>query len=136
MSRPSRFCKRIVQAPFENLIAGLAFFSGLVALFDVGRSGDPLDAILPGWAATVFQLAYVLSGLTITVGLGAARSDVESFGLVTISTSQIIRAIATAALIGMANAAISAVFAVLVVWACWVRLRQLLRATREVRDGG
>lgn len=132
-----RFVRRLCHDPFETLIALLAVFTALFALFRVGGAGaSAYDAVLPHWAATLFQIGYLLSGLLLLGGVGASRADVESAGLVIIAASQVARAIVNVALIGLAAASVSVVFSVLVVGACGTRLWLLVRAPGSGGGGG
>lgn len=111
------------------MIGGLAVITAFVGLLKIGPfNEDVLYRVLPSWVATVFMSSYLLSGILILVGLAFARADMESAGLVTVSTSQIARTISTATLLGYKNAVVPLAFAILVTWACWVRLAALIRA--------
>lgn len=137
MGYSALFLRRLVYAPFETLIGGLAIVTALISLLHVGGvAANAYDAILPHWAAVAFQAGYLLSGLCLIAGVGAARGDVESAGLVIISASQITRAIVNVALLGAAVGAVSVAFAVLVVGACGTRLWLLIRAEDRGDDGG
>lgn len=126
----ARFCRRLGHAPFETLIALLAIATAIVSLLQVGGvASNPYDAVLPHWAADTFQAGYLLSGLLLLAGIGGARADIESAGLVVIASAQITRSVVNVALIGPALGAVSLVFTVLVVGACGTRLWQLIRAT-------
>jgi hypothetical protein len=128
----SGFFRRLMFAPFEVLIGGLAITTAIAGLLETGSpAASALDAVLPGWAANLFQIAYLVAGVCLVVGVGAQRSDIESAGLVVIATNQVVRAIVFAALIGVANAAVSMVFAALVTVACWARLWGLAAATKQ-----
>ena len=129
-----RFFRRLALAPFETLIALLAIVTAVVSLLEVGGvAANPYDAVLPHWAADTFQAGYLLSGLLLLAGIGAARADVESAGLVVIAAAQATRAIVNVALIGAAVGVVSVVFAVLVVGACGTRLWLLVRVTKQGR---
>jgi hypothetical protein len=136
-SRVAGFFRRLGYAQFESLIAGLAVATSLIGLFQPARlATEPLDLVLPHWAAVVFLAGYLLSGLCLLVGLGAARADVEAAGLVIIAASQVARVVASTALLGAARTEVAITFAGLVVWACQSRIRQLVRAGRVEGGGG
>lgn len=120
--------KRLYYSPFESLIGALSAVTAIIGLADIGTlNSDVLYRVLPSWAATVFLLSYLMSGLCLLVGVATLYAPIESVGLVIISSSQIARAIAAAYLLGPSNASIALAFAVLVVGACWARLWALLR---------
>jgi hypothetical protein len=132
------FFKRLTYAPFESMIAGLAIASSTVGIVKGSAlTGDPLYKLLPNWAALMFLLAYMLSGIFLLLGLGFLRADIESAGLVIIGTAQIVRATATIYLLDLVNVIIPVIFAALILMACGVRIWTLIHAPRLERlDGG
>jgi hypothetical protein len=120
--------RRMAVVPFEAMIAAFIVYSGVISLFNIGITTDALRAVLEPWFADAFSVTYLIAGASMLYGIARGRGGAESFGLVLVGMSVIVRSIALVWLLGLDATIINAlVFNVLVLLTCAVRLRALFK---------
>ena len=124
--------------PFELAFAAIIISQGVVALTGRGIV-NPANALLPHWLAIAFQIAYILAGLAISIGLLLPRGDVEGGGLILLATDLMARAILFGQFLGWnLQSVTSLTFSAFLTLACIARLAMLISGLTVVlirRDG-
>lgn len=137
--------ERLRTLPFERLIAGLVIISGVVGLIRTlsGEAArDPLDQLLPTELVIFFEVAYLVAGVGMIWGVGAAKARVEALGLVVLASATVVRLLAIVVIVGITfDVLVALVLYSLVLHACYDRLqillhRQTLFLSRGDRDRG
>ncbi len=127
---------RLAVAPFEAAIAALLVISGLAALAGYGLT-DPVQALLPGWEATVLAVMSVASGLGMGAGIAAGRRGTEAAGLLFLLAVITSRFLLTGHVLGYGpRFVVTGVFDAAVAWAALARLGTLARGQVIVRVSG
>lgn len=122
------FIKRSTVCPFEVAIGLLAIWSGIISLFDVTVAARAFSAALPDHLVLVLNILYILAGTFIVAGVGWNYRNIESSGLIFLSSILIIRVISLAFLIGFTPETTAAIIQGAVFgFACMVRLKALLQ---------
>lgn len=87
------FRKRLVIVPFDTALALTAVWSGLGAFFDASIQARLFNDALPDFAAILFNIVYIVSGLAVLAGIGWAYRNLEISGWILLLTSLIVRTI-------------------------------------------
>lgn len=87
------FLRRLTVLPFESAIAVASIWGGLSSLFGLTSAGQAFGNALPPLMVTLFNLLYILSGLSIVFGLGWGYRNLEACGLILLLTSLAVRSI-------------------------------------------
>ena len=120
--------ERVNTIPFETLIGIFAALSGLLGLLHIGLPNDILRELLKTWQVVAFNISYLIAGMAMVIGIGAARADLEGFGLGLVAMNVAIRAVASVVLLGFDQLVISSIFFnLLVIGACIIRIISLAR---------
>lgn len=85
--------RQFVLFPFEIAFSLYSLYMGVSGLVGFGSTSGSLFVEVLGRWSIPFNLLYAISGLAIYFGLVTLRRNVEAFGLVTLTTSLIIRSI-------------------------------------------
>lgn len=120
----SKFLGRWRVLPFEALIAALAAISGLLGLVNIGGiAKDPLDVALGIGLTSMFQVAYMVAGVCILIGLGLNKVNIEAGGLVLLISGTVVRFLAVLYVVGFNSlVGVTLVFYVLINAASVARL--------------
>lgn len=120
------FLRMVNAAPFETMFATYSFYAGTAGLFNFGLTPSIFEQVVGPIVALIFNVAYAIAGLSMFFGLWLARKEIESFGLIVVMTSALIRQIAVGYVAGFSSVIFSGyVFAAIFIAACSIRLRQL-----------
>lgn len=96
MQRIRGFFRRQSIVPFETVFGFLCMYQGIMTLLGWGATSGLLRQTLGQRWSIMFAISYVLSGCGMFFGIGSNRKDIESIGLITVSTSLVIVAIVLA----------------------------------------
>ncbi len=84
--------------PFKMAMALFAMYSGISGLIGFGASNEIFDAAVK--YSYVFNILFFMAGLGVLVGVITKKMNVEAAGLLLVSTSLMMRLMATLALAG------------------------------------
>lgn len=126
--------------PFQTVIALFCVLTGVFGLMNLGLNNDIfIRAIGPIWAS-VFNIAYIVAGAGMILGVALARKDIELFGLTVIASQLLIRAISMGWIAGLNRLIIVGYFFnALTIGACVVRAMTILRykvIVQKIKDNG
>ncbi|HET9672870.1 MAG TPA: hypothetical protein VFQ40_08500 [Actinomycetota bacterium] len=138
MSHRRSVWSRFAAVPFEMSFGCLAVISGLAGLFGFGMGSRLLRLLFSHGFQITFYSAYLVAGLLILFGLGAARARIEAVGIVWLGAVVAVQAILFIAFAInrpelWEDVAIGTVFYLVMLAACLTRLRALLRHEKLVR---
>lgn len=122
------FFRRQIVAPFETTFAFICIYSGAVALMGYSRPADLFRESLGTNLADIYNVIYLFAGLSLFVGIGLSRINIEAVGLIIVSMSLVVRTIVVLYMGGITQSQINMmVFAIAFVFACGIRLWSLTR---------
>lgn len=79
--------------PFETGFAALCVYNGVSGILSYGAVPKIFEQMLGYKFSLVFNIAYVISGLLMYLGIGLNRRNVEAFGVIIIMMSLSIRSL-------------------------------------------
>jgi hypothetical protein len=121
------FFRRQGIVPFETMFAFYSLYAGLAGVLHFGITNDVFKEVIGTSLALIFNIGYIVAGLSVYFGIGTRKANIEAFGLITLITSVLIRAIAMGYIIGMNPFIINSyVFSATFISACIVRLYHVL----------
>lgn len=134
-ARHTSSLKRIKQmtliVPFETMFAIYSAYSGITGIFRFGIVSNTFQDVVGSTIADIFNILYFIAGLAMFFGIGLQKKHFESFGIIIVATSALIRTIALAFFAGLSPAIINSYFfSVIFTLACYIRLKSLLRAAK------
>ncbi len=88
----------IKDRPFKLALCLFAVYSGISGLFDFGTSNEIFSAAIK--FSSVFNILFILAGVTAMIGVLKTKLNIEAAGLVLIITSLLLRVMATVAISG------------------------------------
>lgn len=127
------FWFRVIVVPFEVAMAITAAWSGVAGLMDLTVTANAFNATLPHWAHTGFNLLYVVSGFSVTAGVGWGYKNLEGFGLTLMLSGLMVRAFTLYTILGMVPVTVNVLMqAFFFGGACFVRLLLLLQKKNTI----
>jgi hypothetical protein len=87
--------------PFDTVIAFYCAYGGIAGLFKIGVASDRFVTVLGETMSTLFNLWYGLAGILMFFAIGLRRRDIQSFALISIVTSLLVRIVAVSWLSGL-----------------------------------
>ena len=124
-----KFFLRQAAVPFETTLAFFFMYAAVASMVGFGVVASPLSRTLGLVIAMIFNIAYLIAGLGMFVGIGTRRGDLEAFGLILIITSLAVRMVATGWLVGINPQIINGyVSSGVFIFACVMRMRLILKA--------
>ena len=88
----------IKDRPFKMALCFFAIYTGVSGLMNYGTSSEIFDAAVK--YSEIFNLAFIIAGMLTAIGIIMQKINVEAAGLCLISTSLVLRVIATIAIAG------------------------------------
>lgn len=82
--------RQIIIFPFEVAMALWCAYSGITGALHVGPAADAFHRALGPWA-TLFNIWFVIAGLSMYLGVALTRRNIEAFGLILVISSLVIR---------------------------------------------
>jgi hypothetical protein len=102
-------------------------YAGLTGILDFGITSKIFQDVVGNTVAFVFNIGYIVAGLSVYFGIGTCQRNIEAFGLIALITSALIRTVSIGYVAGF-NPVIfnSYVFSLVFIIACIVRLHHIL----------
>lgn len=95
------FFKRQSIVPFETMFGFFCMYGGVAGIFAWGITNDIFKRTVGDRWSFILNIAYLLAGSGMYLGIGLNRKDVESIGLITVASSLLIRSFVMAVKVGM-----------------------------------
>lgn len=122
------FFGRLVVLPFELAIAVLMIYNGVAAFFGATIFTILLNDILSVAMVSAINTMYIVSGLTLILGIGWRYRNIEAFGLIFLAGVFTVRTVAVWLTVGwMPVTSTLLVQSVIFSWAGLMRLAILMK---------
>src|SRR6266567_9418446 len=136
MSASRAALRRLSAMPFATAVAVLLVISGATQLFGIGLAA-PVDALLPGWEATLLGWLTVAAGALMITGMGTEAARVEMAGLLGLVIVVTSRFLLYGFYLGFGlNFAVTGIFDAAIIWAAVARMVTVARGQVIVRVSG
>jgi hypothetical protein len=120
-------------APFETMLGFFLIYAGTFGVIYT-ISGKAVASITTlGYKTTVIlNISYLIAGLGMFFGIGLNKYNIEAFGLATVATSLLVRAILTAWIVGIHSPLIMNIIVLnsIFILSCTVRLINIIKLHR------
>ena len=103
------FRHRLVCVPFESSLAIVAIWTGATSLLEYSVAARAFSWALPQATVDIFNLAYVLAGAFVLLGVGWGYRNVESSGLLMLFTVLTVRVFSLMVLVGTTPETVTAI---------------------------
>jgi hypothetical protein len=126
--RIKKFFRKQSPTPFQACFAFFCIYSGIAGLLTFGVASDVLREVLGFVLSVIFNVVYIVAGVSLYFGLGLNNRNLEAFGLILIFTSLFVRSLTIFYLVGFDPAIFSTyVYSIAFMIACVVRFSNLLK---------
>lgn len=103
------FRHNLAVLPYNVALALFSAWAGVGAFADQTVAARLFNDALPGVLADIFNVVYVVSGITIVLGIGWAYRNIEAFGLFLLVGVLLVRTAAVYAMFGYRPATAAAI---------------------------